>query len=885
MNFIKFPVAATNIFPAANDTKGAQLLTEWNIRSREMISSPSAVTYECGLSYTHGLDDFSVSLQRDDAGKVVSTTVLQIDEGRALVNGHYIESLAPITIDLLEANASLKKNSKSALKGALTVGLRVYYATEETIAGTILTSDDEGYYLGIQVIVLPSEEFITPEQSPTDSSKVTAHLKLATFTFNNNTIGNIVNYEDKIRYIEANRLKSIESIVSDEYVTKTGLNSKKIYAFAGKGSDPSTGLDTWEDVTDSMIVWDKNPVRTSTKPSYDEAQFVSTSSNVYLCAPHKAVQGMEDESGNPEYYEPKLIAIPNADYATSTPGLVSKDYTAQIKDVASKIDKFRNTLTGKQIYYLDSFSSSDSLPTINKAWSNGDYVLVGLDYTQENSDDGVTAPSTMYVVLPGHALTIKFHSKVESSDEVPSDLTGVELVKENWAQDDRQSEPETEDPNYFPEFWDSSSEEGPRGTVGKDYFVIRYVYSDRTYANFYYTVDTVSSREWSDAILVTGSIPLAEENTIGGFLNVSTDNTDYGYVYRDDYGRLKLVDYALLRTGVLAYQLGEDLTITSGITAAETQTYITEYVNQRVAFPSSKQLESDSPNMIHIYFSLYEEDEATTINIGDIDSRFNTAVCLHILGSATSTCTINIYDCEKLKIDNAIEGTPVINVYRTNLYYDPYVFNYIRSCTRDTSVYGTDFTGMQDISIWYDQFDSDDPNLLVDGMTVSELDAPITPTSLDYWKESGSDANDNYYLCALDSITFDPSGTIVKCGLLVANQSTDNVSPGSKIIVSNFTLPQGTNLSYPKACLTKQLKVSGTFVSAYYSSVDSQWYVTDTSFSALSNAYDEYDQTVSATGTIAFHSTTTLVDSTISQTSIPAWETDTYHIFYGGSIS
>ena len=45
MNFITFPVAATNIFPAANSTSGSQLLSEWNLRSRETVATDSDVTY------------------------------------------------------------------------------------------------------------------------------------------------------------------------------------------------------------------------------------------------------------------------------------------------------------------------------------------------------------------------------------------------------------------------------------------------------------------------------------------------------------------------------------------------------------------------------------------------------------------------------------------------------------------------------------------------------------------------------------------------------------------------------------------------------------------------------------------------------------------------
>ena len=365
-------------------------------------------------------------------------------------------------------------------------------------------------------------------------------------------------------------------------------------------------------------------------------------------------------------------------------------------------------------------------------------------------------------------------------------------------------------------------------------------------------------------------------------MNVETSDIDYGYVYRDDSGRLRLVDYSLLRSGVLAYQLGEDVTLPAGVTAVESQSYITEYINQRVAFPNATQLASDSPNCIHIYLSVYDEGEATTITFADIDSRFNTSVCLHIQGDATSSTVINIYDCAKIKIANDIEGSPVINVYRCGLFYDPFIFNYIRSCARDTSADST-FTGMEDITLWYEKFDATDAELVVNDMTVRELNAPVIPDEISYWNVAGSAANDNHYMTALSSITFAGNGDIIECGMLVANDSTDNVDPGEKIVVADFDLPQGSGLTYPKACMTRQLKITGTFTSAYYS--EGIWYVTDTSFSALTQQYDQYEVSETISGNIAFHSKTSLIDAGLSQTSIPVWDTDTFHMFNGGIIS
>lgn len=880
MNFITFPVGSTNIFPAANSTAGSQILSEWNLRARETVATDPSIDYMTGFSYVHGSKDFEISLQTDLSGDIVSYSTIQIAPGRALINGHFVESLAPMTIDLLEANAKLKAQSRNPLKGSLVIGIRAYYATEATLAGTLLVENSDNMYLGIQMIILPPEEFITPVDSPDDPSKVTAHLKLGTFNFTNNKITSIINYEDKTRYIPSDRLMSIDEIISGSYISKIGLNSKKLYAFAGKGTDPSTGLDTWEDITDTTMIWDANPSRTSIPSPYSESTFLASEAGVYLVGVHKQVYGMTDDEGNPEYYAPKLLPIPTADYSKNTPGVVNGAYTRQIKYLADKVEQFRTTLHGKQIMFMDTKTDQDVLPTINQsAWSIGDYILVGLDYSAADETDIVRAPSTLYAIIPGLVTSIQYATTVANSDVIPEQFTGVELGFLDWYQANRQTEPGTDDPETYPVFFDDT--DGIRGLPNVDYFRCKYTYTDGTFNNYYYKVSTTTKWAWSGAVYVSGEVPLATETEIGGFLNVDTTATDYGYVYRDEAGRLKLLDYDLLRSGTLAYQLSNDLVIPSGIAAVEVQNYLDEYVNQRIAFPSTAKLSTGGPNTIDIFMTLPEEAENNIINIYNVDSRFDTALCIHIAGSATTTTVINIIDCQKVKIDSDIQGSPIINVIRSGLFYDPVTFNYIRTCTRSQSTTDT-FTGFADISLWYQMYEADDPNLLVDGMTVSELDGTLVTSEMDYWSPVSAEANDNEYVSALKSITFAGNGDIVGCGLLVSNQSTDNVEPGEKIIVGNFVLPQGSGLVYPTACLTRQLKVTGTFTSAYLS--DGDWYVADTSFSALTQAYDPYSQGAEATGNIAYHTKTTVVPSTILQTSIAAWEPDTFHLFYGGSI-
>lgn len=200
MNFVKFPVNATNIFPIANTKKGGQLVTEFNLRTIDSVSTDESIQYMTGPSYVHSASDFEVKSQdssdaffadQDISG---SSSVLTIMPGRGVINGHYVELLSPIEIDMTEAYALATKAGES-LEGALAIGLRAMYSSETTMAGALLPEsvaeiDVENpedsissLYEGIQIVILPVEEFILPIDSPTDASLVTAHIKLAQFTY------------------------------------------------------------------------------------------------------------------------------------------------------------------------------------------------------------------------------------------------------------------------------------------------------------------------------------------------------------------------------------------------------------------------------------------------------------------------------------------------------------------------------------------------------------------------------------------------------------------------------------------------------------------------------------------------------------------------------
>ena len=393
-----------------------------------------------------------------------------------------------------------------------------------------------------------------------------------------------------------------------------------------------------------------------------------------------------------------------------------------------------------------------------------------------------------------------------------------------------------------------------RGSVGTDYFLLIEIYTEilnegqedeetvehRRY--YYYTVSQSGDRSYSEPVQITAEIPLAQEDIIGGFYNVPETQLDAGYVFRDETGHLVLLDYALLRSGVLAYQLGEDFESPANITFEEVQTNLDEYVNERVAFPNANQQQNaDNPNVINITLNLSEEaeEDSPIINIYNIDSRFNTSIYIHINGSANSATVINISDCQKVRIDSNINGNsgtrPTINLYRSCLYYDPNVIDI------------------------------------------------VLPDDLDYWNYTAP--NDNHYMYALQSITFGPDGSIVGAGMYVKNETTSNVATGKSIITSTFSLPQGYGLNYPKSKLTKQIKITGSFVSAYANTSPEGYMVMNTSFSALTNATDPNNSDTNvAEGSISFLTDAELIQSVAGLplgTTLDCWQTGSFNVFHG----
>lgn len=1004
MHFITFPVATTNIFPLSNSVNGGQLVTEFNLKSRDMVATNPDIQYAVGPSFIHSLNDFKIKLLEDtdveeyDSTKTyekgdycryenstyvcitktagidkfigngstamfvltqtvdsvnsitinglavadysidtsnnaivfatvpaiddnivvdyeislpllhnipfdsecwtasaISTSILQIDPGRAVINGHYVESLAPMTIDLALANAELRNNSQETLYGNLSIGIKSYFSTSNTMSGAMLVENTDNMYVGVQIVVTKTSDFKTPNDCPTlaQQEDVTADIKLADFTYVNGSISasSIVPNVDATRYIPSARIQDFDSILDDKYVTSENLVDRMFYTYSGKSG--------WCDSTGSIMVWDKFPeqhiVPEEEFSTYGEAIFIrAEDESVKLVVPHKQQDGIINDQDKRVFYSDKVLDFPTADFATGASGIVTSKYTQNIKDIAAIIDTYKQFTNGKQIMYVDVLSIdsegkySYEFPKDLSNYNVGDYILVREDYTVSPDEDESSAPSTMYVVTPGGVITVS-----------PSGLTttrpgGTRLGPSQilW-EGDGTNVPTTESPTEA-EILELFNCTTYRGVAGYDYFEILYRnILDNTETSYYYPVSSAGDKTWSPAIKITGGIPLATTAHIGGFYNAPNDSeySDAGYVYLDETGHLRLMDYPLLRSGTLAYQLGADFRIPANQTLEYIQAYLDESVNARVVFRTNAVLTS-TPDMINVYIPLPEEDGV--INLYNLDSRFGTGVYIHFLmddkNKDYSNIKINISDCEKIRIDSSITTVtngPMINIFRSCLYYDAEVINYIRLCdpaNKRASLFPIpNFTGFDNLTLWYTRFSDSDPDLIVNGMEVSQPNVEKITEEVSFW--SPDIPSDNHYSYALRSITLSGSGKLIACSLYVSNSTSEHapiVTTRHIIIGGDFVIPQGSALNYPMASVDDPIQVTGTFTTAYRGTLDAEWIVTETSFTAKSGTYLPSEGM--QTGSIAFNSTTSLVESTyIPKQTIDGWMPGAYHIFYGGT--
>lgn len=412
MDLIKFSVSTTNVFPMANSKHGGQLTTEFNMRSRESVATDSDVHYIIGPSFTHSLRDFEVKVGEYSSGN--RTTEFTISEGRAVINGHYVESLAPINIDMTELNAQLRNQGLPPLKGRLAVGIRIMYHTLYTMAGSVQSENDDDLYEGIHIVVLPVSEFKLPSDVPENQEQVTAHLKLAEFTYTNGSISGLNVNEARVQMLGMDRIGDAESVLSDYFVTRKGLYPGSHYVLSGKELSGNKGywcqannnLVEWSIATDTQLTpksaigddFDSYVSEYATFEIADKVYQWSGSSNnqsiknswapiqpgdVVLRMPHKQIDSFKNETGELMYFKDSRIPLPNANYDERTPGIMSKSLIDKLHFIDEKINTYYRLPAGQMRAYIPILTDRGDLPPIPLSKSKGqayvEYQVRGRD--------------------------------------------------------------------------------------------------------------------------------------------------------------------------------------------------------------------------------------------------------------------------------------------------------------------------------------------------------------------------------------------------------------------------------------------------------------------------------------------------------------------------
>lgn len=440
MDFVKFSSTTCTVFPVANTVSGGQLVTEYNLRSRESVSTNPEITYTSYPSYTHDKNDFSIS-------RGSNAHTISIAAGQCVLNGHYFESLAPIDIDMQLANGT--RDTEDLLTGNLKIGLRAFYSTDTTMSGSLIAEDSNYMLEGIRVVILPENNFITPDDSPDDESAVTAHLLLGSFRYSiENGVSNIKQNNSKFYSIPAERISDLGDALDGKYLTGDPIYPSGIFTMEGRGSSDGsiTSQPTWSNSTNSLMLWDNSTETTTNKPTLQAAQFNTfpMGDNTYtiLQIPHKQIDGyFEAYVVNGEtkyrrlYFPTKNLTLPLADFDRGTAGTVDRSYTNKIKNLAKKFDTIYLLPNGKQRAFIEEISSLEDrpkmLPPINGSWNYGDYVLVRNDLSVDWATDGDSTISTMYVVLGPYVSDIEYVGEVYQSDSLEVYETDKQTVLDN----------------------------------------------------------------------------------------------------------------------------------------------------------------------------------------------------------------------------------------------------------------------------------------------------------------------------------------------------------------------------------------------------------------------------------------------------------------------
>lgn len=711
--FSRFLKGTSALFPAANDTSGGQLLTEYNLISRYRVDGDMNAPFECGPSYTRGKDDFELSSSY--------SSVLKVAPGAAIVNGYFIRSELDIEFDMTDAGLSL-------LSGALAIGLKTKFSSEISTQDSIMTDSTSIYYTGLNFVIMPVSEVKLPS-SAGSADEVTMDLLLGTFDYIGGSISNIVNNDNKVAYIDSARIKTASSDSegsSAVYPPVPQYAPNQMYVLCPYQDNKGNWM-YWENVSSKLLDWDKyNP----------DAGESTCSLIVPQVNPHDSI--------NENDLRKVTISLPAADYEKGKAGVITKtiiDVIKQFQATSNDISSWLNPATSEEnrmiayLPYIDSIDQVISVKTDLEASDYGRYVLVGLDNTQSTLDGG-RAPSTMYIVNK-EAIVVEGQENPE------------------WR-----------------------------------YFISM------------------------EPVFLSAAIPYATPDIVGGFKSIDLEGdaaqyTDRGYIFLDAEGHLRLRDYALLRSGLLAYALTQDFEESESVTAAGLQESLDNYVNDRILMPKadgSKDISVTIPSI-----TSESPETASIVTLRNIDARFGSTLHLHLESVSDANVGINIQSCERIII--YVSGTTRCSIYIEDsevfynlslIQYSSLSFNNVKFWYDDSY---DDVTGMADQHIYVDDTNTVYFDPVEGDRAWADLSSYyLSTSSLDYHVQYGP-----------HHVKFDKNGQIEEIGLSFLGTFTSEYleKVQSSLVVGDFYLPSVPNFTIPVGRLYSRLSFSGDLNTVY----------------------------------------------------------------------
>lgn len=892
----------SNIFPMANSTQGGQLVTEYNLKSRESVTSDLSIPYS-GHSFCKTINDFELS---------GSGSVLTIGVGSAVIDGHYVELLSATNIDVSDLELP---------DGTIYIGLRINYINEDNFditnvrTGAIqpeLTQDDQLVYPGVSVVF--SDSLFDISTVSTRSAVVYDLYLGSAQVVSGSFVGTNTNTSDsKIQCLDASRISGLSSTATQSDDT-AGASEKLYYVYNGKTGwcDASTNLINWgpvRDVNENIVSYIRHPQIATGDSPYDTANagtgFVNIDDEISLRVSHKTIDSPDEST---PVWKDNYFKLPTADYFNDTAGVVNSEYTSIIKSINRRLSDLQLFGTGHCLGIIDSISDVSELPGPPEDSSAGDYIVVLRDTSPSaySQYSGTSEYLTTVYMLQGHIATrLSLTNVADASMTYPyvsnkllspgeftfgnysggkPDVTNIYAIPKGMriaqitdiqeAFADYSLQYDAQLSSLFNTYWDPNGPTPLHGSL-TDYVVFRYTDNTTNVISYYYAIVaelSAATPTWSSPIVVNGQAVLATTASIGGFYNTEQGTTyNAGYVGLDDSGRLRLWDYNLLAQGTLAYQLCESnrspiVIGASGMSAEDIQADLTDSVNERIMFPAGSP-QSTTINTSGEYVvqwdgidpetGLYISDNAPAYTADQLQSMqvaYN-YVRLQVVVPSEGTIEIRNIDSRfgtyldvTLVSDTSSTATvrfSNIEKLKVNVQNMQAVNTNLEfvNCNiyYDPALFGMTNCTFVDARIWSDQI-----GLHIDGLHIIQEPfnnyAEITDLS-----DADSDATVDMHLgCALRGLTYNSQLEIIGADVAFQYLGTaqDADSTLSRIyILDSFKIPQGSILGYDEKCMIYPLHFDGS-VRYYYNAEDIGIVCVDLSIAGRSYYQDDSQDSV-----------------------------------------